>query len=104
MTQTTVFIDDDTFCVVCGTWDSRAKNMPDRKWSRKNDRWEAPITLSNAKYLDTEYQKNELCKDTKKKVKALLKADAHREPFPTWFKFKTEPAACQLEALNSRRK
>ncbi|MDH3375388.1 MAG: DEAD/DEAH box helicase [Gammaproteobacteria bacterium] len=101
MNKTSVYLEDSVFCVVCPVWDNqRAKDIPDRKWSPKNKRWEAPATLSNAKYLADKYRSSEMCNRTIELTHEMIEASKNRPPFPSWYQFKSEPLKCQVEALN----
>jgi SNF2 family DNA or RNA helicase len=100
MDRSKVYLENNTFCVTCPFWDNqRAKNIPSRKWFSGRKRWEAPSTLSNAKYIKDKYRDTEMSNDAADLINDLIEQDKNREPFPAWYEFKSPPLKCQEEAL-----
>lgn len=96
-----IYLDGEMFCIECEFWDNHyAQNIPDHKWSKKNKRWEAPINITNAKYIVKTYNSRDIYKPAMTKIRELLVVDENREPFPLWYKFKNSPMKCQTEALD----
>jgi SNF2 family DNA or RNA helicase len=96
-----IYISDNAFCVECEFWDNHyAQAIPDRKWNKKEERWEAPITLTNAKYIVKTYAHRDIFKPAMTKIREMLALEQAKPLFPSWYAFKNPPMKCQTEALN----
>lgn len=98
-----VTVNDTSFVIVTEPWEgSRAKNMPDREWSKKDKVWYAPFTVPNAKYIRKEFALSETTSLAVKKADELVnKAKYEKDiPFPSWYSFKNKPRKHQVKALN----
>ncbi len=101
MERINIYLEEGYFCIKCPRWDNpRVKRMPDYCWSPKNKRWEAPATLANSKYLIAKYRPEEISEGARNHATQIIKESTNRPPFPSWYKFKAEPLACQMIALN----
>ena len=96
-----ISVDGDSFIVKTEFFDNqRAKDLPDRKWDPLHKVWRAPISKTNALYIDSTFRATEMEPETiTAMAAALVYIPTVAEPFPPDFKYKTEPMAHQAEAL-----
>lgn len=98
--STKITADDTQFIVKCEYFDNqRAKDLPDRVWSPAFKAWLAPVSKTNAIYIENVYRATEIEPSALQAIVTMKSFVPVTVPFPPEFKFKTEPMAHQMVAL-----
>ena len=99
-TSTNVSVDGQSFIIKCEYFDNeRAKNLPDRTWSALYKHWIAPISKTNAQYINSVYKATEIDEFALRTIKIATSFIPKEKPFPQYFGFKNKPMDHQLVAL-----
>ena len=98
---TTVKVKGDNFIIACEYFDNqRAKDIPDRKWHPALKVWIAPISKTNAIYINNSYKPNEIDTGVIDAIDQSINAAPEESvPFPVDYDFLTEPMKHQSTAL-----
>lgn len=93
--------DSGNFLIKCEFFENeRVKPAPIRSWNKENEIWILPANRANAIFIENEYGKKEYDDQVLMKILELKKKKTSQNLFPAWFKFKNEPRAHQMQALN----
>jgi SNF2 family DNA or RNA helicase len=76
------------------------RGMPSRKFNKRSNCWVAPAVGRNVKYIKTNFNIDYLTPTANKFIATFEEMKVSNESFPAWYRFKNEPMAHQMDALN----
>jgi SNF2 family DNA or RNA helicase len=76
------------------------RELPSRKFNKRMGCWVAPLISRNVAHIRQNMSGAEVSPEAEQAMGDVEILVASKEQFPSWYKFKTEPMAHQIKALN----